>query len=232
MNTPGLTQAARALHYWERRQEIVANNLANSETSGFKAERVFARLLGEAAGPVADTATDLRSGTLRATGNPLDLALEGEGFFVVNTEQGERLTRGGAFRLDEQGQIVDANGNALLGDGGPLTTTSSGSIVIDSAGKVTVDGSEVGTIRVVNIPDGADLQHLGGNLFSTDAQLEPMEADPRLVRQGHVEESNVNTVGSLVDMISIQRSYAAVQRAVTTLDEIRGTASNEIGKPI
>src|SRR5205085_4652182 len=91
----GLSSAASALRYWERRQEIATNNLANTSTDGFKGERVFAKMLGDAL-PVAQTATDLRAGTLRQTGNPLDLAIPGQGFFVVDTPNGQRFTRGGA----------------------------------------------------------------------------------------------------------------------------------------
>lgn len=226
----GMMQAARALQYWERRQEVVSNNLANADTNGFKAERVFARMLGEA-GPVADTSTDRSAGSLRPTGSPLDIALGGQGFLVVETPQGERLSRGGAFRLDEQSRIVDANGNALLGEGGAIVAQG-GSITIDAGGRVSVDGKEVGRLRVETVAPDAPLEHAGANLFVTDAPREPVDDGARLVRQGHLEDSNVNTVGSMVDMISIQRAYSAVQRAMTTLDDVRGTVTNELGKPV
>ena len=230
MKINGMTQAARALQYWERRPEIVTNNLANADTHGFKAERVFARMLGES-GPVADTTTDLRAGTLKVTGSPLDIALGGDGFLVVETPQGERLTRGGAFRLDEQGRIVDPNGNPLLGESGPITAQG-GSIVIEATGRVTVDGKEAGRLRVETLAADAPLEHAGANLFVTTGATQPVDSEARLVRQGHLEESNVNTVGSMVDMISIQRAYASVQKAMSTLDGVRGTIVNDLGKPV
>src|SRR5919199_161705 len=104
MRTNGLTSAASALRYWERRQEVVANNLANVDTTGFKGERVFARLT-EGALPEADTNTDTRGGTLKETGAPLDVALTGDGYLVVDTPQGERLTRGGSFHLDTDRRV-------------------------------------------------------------------------------------------------------------------------------
>src|SRR5690606_10100423 len=109
----GQIRAANALHYWERRQEIAANNLANADTTGFKAEKVFARVMGDAI-PVADAMTDMSAGTLTPTGEPLDLAIGNDAFLVVETPQGERLSRGGSFTLDAEGRIVDSSGNPLL----------------------------------------------------------------------------------------------------------------------
>ncbi len=225
----GMTRAAHALHYYERRQEVLAHNLSNADTSGFKAERVFAQVIGDAL-PAAGTATDLSAGALKVTGEPLDLALGGGGFFVVDTPEGERLTRGGSFGLDAEGRIVDANGNLLLGESGPITV-SGGGIDIGAGGEVRVDGKEVGRLRVDSVPPGAELTHAGANLFLPDPAVGPLAEERRIVRQGALEESNVDTVGSLVDMIGIQRAYSAVQRAVTTLDDVRGTIANEIGKP-
>lgn len=226
----GMTRAANALRYWERRQEIAANNLANANTQGFKAERAFARVLGDAI-PVAEIATDHKAGALSPTGNPLDLALGGEGFFVVETPQGERLTRSGSFRLDADGRIVNQSGHALLGEGGPLVVTG-GAVSVDAAGAVTVDGKEVGKLRVETVPAGTRMAHQGGTLFVPDGARTPVPPEQRVVQQGFLEDSNVNTVGSMVDLISIQRSYSAVQKAMSTLDGIRSTISNELGKPV
>ncbi|HEX7243922.1 MAG TPA: flagellar hook-basal body protein [Longimicrobiaceae bacterium] len=226
-----MASAASALRYWERRQEVAAHNLANVSTDGFKAERVFARMIDDAL-PVADTATDLSGGTLKPSGAPLDLALEGPGFFVVGTEGGERWSRGGSFRLDEAGQVVDASGNALLGEDGPVTVPAGGAVAIDREGVVRVDGKEVAKLRVETSPPGVRLAHEAGTLFVPDAGRAPAQGDARQVRQGFTEESNVSSVGSLVDMISVQRAYASVQKAVTTLDGIRQTISTELGKPV
>jgi flagellar basal-body rod protein FlgF len=230
METNGMIRAANALHYWERRQEIAAHNLANSETTGFKAERVFARIIGDAV-PVADTMTDLSAGVLTPTGEPLDLALAGQGFFVVGTANGERLSRGGSFSLDAEGRIVDARGQPLLGEGGEIVVPA-GAIEIDHRGTVRVDGRAVALLRVETIPAGIRLEHEEGTLFLPDPAREEQPPEERQVRQGHLEASNVSTVGSLVDLISIQRNYAAVQRAVTTLDDIRRTISNDLGRPV
>ena len=225
----GLIRAANALHYWERRQEIAANNLANSDTTSFKAERVFARIIGDQI-PVADTVTDLTAGALTQTGEPLDLALGDGAFFVVQSPDGERLSRGGSFSLDPEGRIVDSRGYPLLGEGGEIIVPD-GSIDIDTAGVLRVEGTAVARLRVETVPVEAQLTHVEGTLFLPDPGRADQAAAERRVKQGHLEGSNVNTVDSLVDLISIQRNYAAVQRAVVTIDEIRGTITNQLGKP-
>jgi flagellar basal-body rod protein FlgF len=228
MEINGMIRSANALHYWERRQEIAAHNLANADTNGFKAERVFARLIGDAI-PVADTSTDRRVGTLKPTEAPLDLALADGAFFVVETPGGERLSRGGSFTLDPEGRIVDARGNFLLGENGPITP-GGGTIEIDGAGVMRVDGKEVAQLRVETIPEGENLVHEEGTLVIPGENRQPQAAEERSVRQGFLEESNVSTIGSLVDLISIQRNYAAVQRAMVTLDGIRSTISNDLAR--
>lgn len=226
----GMLRAARALHYLERRQEVVSNNLANADTSGFKAERAFARALGDAV-PVADTQTDRTAGTLKQTESPLDLALGGDGFFVVQTPDGERWTRSGSFRLDEDSRMVDANGNAVLGEDGPILLPP-GRVEINGDGRIRVEGKDVARLRLDSGPAGASLTHAGGTLFLPDPDGQPLPEDERVVRQGYLETSNVNAVGSLVDMIEIQRAYAAVQRSIVTMDQVRGTITNDLGKPV
>lgn len=230
----GLTSAAASLRYWERRSEVTAHNLANASTDGFKAERVFGRLLGAGGegGTVAQTATDLRAGTFRTTDNPLDLALGTDGFLVVNTPAGERFTRGGSFRLDADRRIVDAAGRPLLGEKGPITVPAGASVAVAPDGSVTADGKPLDRLRVERPGAGATLAHEGGTLFVPDAGRRPVAAADRQLRQGAVEESNVNPVSSMVDMIAVQRAYASVQKAITTLDAVRGTAASELGKPV
>jgi flagellar basal-body rod protein FlgF len=230
MTVNGLIRAAHALHYLERRQEVAAHNLANASTTGFKAERVFGRAIGDAL-PAADTATDFRAGTLVPTGNPLDLALEGDAFLVVETPNGERLSRGGSFRLDEQGRLADQSGNLLLGRDGAIRP-GPGTLDIDGRGVVRAEGIEVGVLRMERAPIGEALQHDAGTLFLPGAERQPLADGTAPLRQGTLEDSNVDSIGAMVDMISIQRAYAAVQKAVVTLDGIRGTVTNDLAKPI
>ena len=249
----GMASASHALRYWERRQEVVSNNLANVGTDGFKAERAFARLL-DGALPAVDTQTDLTAGTLRPTGNALDLAVGGDGFFVVDTPDGERLTRGGAFALDDQRRVVDHNGNPLLAEGGPIvvddvaTAAAAGAeggaaaplepgatealVQVDRDGTVRLGERTLGRLRVETVPPGTRLEHAGGNLFVPPDERGIAAEGAREVRQGMIEESNVSPISALVEMISIQRAFTSVQKAMTTLDDARGTLVSEIGRPV
>ena len=224
----GIAAAASALRYYERRQEIVANNLANADTDGFKAERVFARLIEEAH-PAPDTATDLRRGAFKETGNPFDVATDSDGYFVVSTPQGERLSRGGALQLSPDGILTDASGHALLGEKGVIKL-GPGQITIDRDGLVAVDGDAVDRLRMESVTPGTDMQHDAGTLFIPSPTRQAMALGTRAVKQGFVEESNVNTISTMVDMISVQRAYANAAKALTTLDGIRATISNDLGK--
>lgn len=224
----GIAAAASALRYYERRQEIVANNLANASTDGFKAERVFARLIEENH-PAPDTATDLRRGTFKETHNALDIATDSDGYFVVNTKQGERLSRGGTLQLSPDGVVTDLEGHAVLGEKGVIRV-GPGAITIDQDGLVAVDGEAIDRLRMESVPPGTLLQHDAGTLFVPGATRQALALGTRAVKQGFVEESNVNTVSTMVDMISVQRAYANAAKALTTLDGIRATISNELGK--
>lgn len=235
----GLEAAAAALRYWEQRQEVLANNLANVSTDGFKGERAFARLLADGRTPAIDTVTDLTGGPMTETGAPLDLAVGRDGFFVVQTPAGERLSRGGALHLDAGGQLVDQLDNVVLGEADPKGGTRGPvvlpahvtSVVIDKAGAVVADGRQVGRLRLETVPAGSRLQHEAGGLFAAPGPRMRIELAERTIRQGAREQSNVGTVTALVDMISVQRAYASVQKVLTTIDSARGIAVTELGKP-
>ncbi|HLV26683.1 MAG TPA: flagellar hook basal-body protein [Gemmatimonadales bacterium] len=246
----GMTASVHALRYWELRQEVAAHNLANVSTDGFKGERAFAQLV-EGGHPVIGAATDLSQGSLRPTESPLDIALGDEGFLVVKTPEGERLTRGGSFRFNESGLLVDVNGNPLLTHEGlinmqprelvpdapdtdPLIPPEAGGPVVqvNPDGQVYVNGRSFGMLRVERVPQGTALEREASGLYRPTGATEIIQPNERNVRQGMLEESNVTAVASMVDMIAIQRAYANVQKAVTTLDAIRGLLTSEIGRPV
>ncbi len=201
MGPGALGRAGQAFRYWERRQETVAHNLANASTPGFKGERVFASLL----------------------------ALDGEGFFVLGTPQGERLVRGGSFQLDVSRQLVDAHGNTLLGDSGPIVLPE-GEYEITRSGVVKVEGVDIAALRIVRPREGAVLRREGGVRFQSDLPTVRVDEGEVKVHQGHLEGSNVDPVSAMVEMIDIQRAYSAIQRSVLVMDGVLGKISNDIGK--
>ncbi len=228
-----------------RRLDVISNNLANATTPGFKRDRLqFESLLAAVNNPtrvITPTGdapilageqffTDYSSGPAKQTGNSLDLALDGEGFFVVNTPEGRAYTRQGNFRLDSANRLVTADGHQVLG-GGPLTLTG-GRVDIDSEGKVFVDGGQVGTLDVVDFPKPYNLQKIGNALFipADPAAGGPQPAPPGRVRQGFIEESNVSTIAEMTQLIEANRYFEACQKVVRSYDEMAGKAANELGR--
>jgi flagellar basal body rod protein FlgG len=230
--------SAAALRYWEQRQNIASGNIANVSTDGYKGTHAFARLLGDGASPVIGTSTDFSAGPMTTTGAPLDIAVQGPGFFVVQTANGERLTRGGSMEINATHQLVDRTGDVVLGqadasggNAGPVVIPPGTSkLTIDAGGAVFADGKQIARLRLEQAPAGSQLQHDTNGLF-IPSDTTSIAVAQRTVRQGVVEQSNVSSVGSMVDMIAIQRAYTNVQKVMTTIDAAREIATTEIGKP-
>ena len=225
----GMTSASHALRYWELRQEITANNLANVSTDGFKAEKSFAQLLDGA--PVLSTHIDRKQGNMRMTGQHTDIALGTDSFLVVGTDHGERWSRGGSLRVDPQGFLADQDGHRVLGKKGAIKVGDD-HFIVSKHGIVTVGDQVVDEMRVETASDGRTLEHEGGTLLVPPAVKSSVALDQRDVRQGQVEESNVDSLGTMVDMLSVQRAYAAVEKSIAVLDHVRETATSQLGKPV
>lgn len=212
----------------ERQMDVVANNIANVNTNGFKADHsLFEEFLNTRAhednfsGPdrrvsfVQDRGTfrDLGPGPMQETKNPLDAAIDGSAFFVVQTAGGERYTRDGNFHLNNQGQLVTANGDLVLGNAGPITfQPTDHDINIAPDGTVTVlEGinrldSIRGKLRLASFDDPQKLEKQGANLYA--AGTATAQADSRsTVRQGYIEKSNVNAVEQMSRMVEVMRAY-------------------------
>lgn len=231
VQTNGMSSAAAALQMLERRQAVLANNLANASTRGFKAEMAFSRLMNNALA-ATDTAVDLTAGTLTQTHNPFDVAIEGDGFFVVSTPGGERFVRNGSFSLSADRRLIDGKGNAVLGDDGPITIPPNGRVDIDAAGQILLNGKPLARLRVERVPSGTDLQHEGGTMFVPAATREAVPLAERRVQQGFLEESNVNAMAAMTDMLSVLHRYQAAQKTLSTIDSVRGIAVTDLAKPV
>lgn len=221
---------------------VVANNLANMNTTGFKAQRL---LFEEYLMPVAEASSfaegdqdysyvvdygassNFGAGSISLTENTFDVAIEGEGFFVVDTPAGERFTRNGAFHLDVTGQLVTADGRPVLGEGGPLVfTADDGDVTIAEDGTVSSALGVKGRLRVVQFEDPQTLTRTGDNLFAGD---NPQPAETVRVLQGAVEKSNVSGVIEVTRMIEITRSYTAVSKMMNEGDELLRKAIERLG---
>ncbi|MGI9626409.1 MAG: flagellar hook-basal body protein [Longimicrobiales bacterium] len=224
-----IRSAAQGLRYWELKQAAMSNNLANVSTSGFKAESVYAHLTG-GPGPSGGGATDLTEGAREVTGRPLDVSIEGDAFFVVRTAAGERYTRDGSFSLDANGTLVDKKGNAVLGSDGQSIVLPPGQVDVLTTGEILVDGAALGTFRLEAPAEGTRLAREGGVYFVPAGPGDSAEPTQVRVHQGQLEESNVDPILGMVDMLTIQRNYAALQRTISVADGIEGRIVNDISR--
>lgn len=227
-----------------KRLDVISSNLANANTPGFKKDRMLfeSMLAGNVSPPAVPQAAtadpilqkenlfiDYSGGSITQSGNPLDLAIDGDGFFVVQTPQGRAYTRQGNFRLTADGTLVTTDGFPVLGEGGPLRIEG-GLVEIDGKGALKVDGVEAGTISIVDFPKPYNLTKISGAQFvPAGAQAEPQAATGS-VRQGHLEGSNVETITEMVQMIENSRYYDSCQRMIKGFDSMTAKAVNELGK--
>lgn len=224
--------------------DVLANNLANVTTPGYKKDRIrFESVLASAGAAGADDgvqespmlvqeafSVDFTAGDIKHTGNTFDLALDGDGFFVVNTPEGKAYTRQGNFRIDANGKLVTSDGYEVLGGGAPILIRG-GSVSFDPQGKMFVEGVETGRIDVVDFPQPYDLAKAGSALFvpkTPDAASRA--ATGTKVMQGKLEGSNVNAVEEMVRMIEATRASESCQRLIQNYDQMTSKAVNELGK--
>ena len=226
----------------QKRMDTTANNLANMTTAGFKVEHVVSRDLVEKPAAAKDIPNDIAfsdawmlqrdfsNGPLERTGNALDFAIEGSGFFAVRTAAGEAYTRDGRFSLNSNGELITRNGDIVLGEGGPITlNTEGGPISVSREGSISQDGVVMGAMRVVDFPTPGALERMGSNLWkATDEQ--PQAAENARVMNGFVEGSNVNAVLELTEMIEISRAYTSIAKMIVQSDELRGTSIEKLAR--
>lgn len=208
--------------------ETIANNLANVSTAGFRgSHNVFSSILattGETPlsvlnqdandyGVLSSTQLDSSQGSLVPTGNDLDFAMEGPGYFAVQTAAGPVYTRGGNFRVSPQGRLTTAAGDLVLGDTGPITIVGQ-PVSVSTDGTISVNGAVAGRVRMVEFPPGTAVESAGGTYYTAPAGT-AVAATNSQVRQGMLESSNVNPVTSVVELITAQREVEAMRRVLT-----------------
>lgn len=203
--------------------DVSANNVANLETTGFRAQQLsfqeyLAPIKGQEVGAKRERPLSLvdatlafttsTAGAIQTTRNPLDLAIEGDAYFAVQTDQGERYARDGSFTLDGTGRLVTMDGQPVLADSGLVTVPpTAGEITVDASGQISTKQGTLGRLRLVSFSKSASLQAVGGNLFRSDTPPDQTNAASVRILQGAVERSNVQATFEMSRLAEITRSY-------------------------
>lgn len=236
-NRMGLLEGVETLVGQERRLSQITNNLANVDTAGYKRENVtFWEMLyatnGEdlRVGKASKIITDHGSGSVQQTDNPLDMAIDGPGFFRVQTPQGIRYSRAGNFTLNGAGQLVTPSGYFVLGQGGPIVLEGD-QVTVSNDGRILVDNVEVDQLAIVDFADYEDLEKEGASMFRLKEGAGPEQVvENARMSQGHLEMANVQTTVEMTEMIDLHRAYQTQQKIVQTIDETDGIAISRVGK--
>lgn len=225
------------------RLRVIGHNLANLTTTGFKREVAVARPffdpLDRVAGgdgtqvagarPVMTTFTDQKAGAPKYTANPLDLLIEGDGFFAVATENGEAYTRQGNLQIDASGRLVTADGLPVLGTNGEIRL-STGRPLIDASGQIKENDVVVAQLRVVQVADPATLERLGAGMFGATESTQFLADSAAHVRQGHLEAPNVASMTEMVKLIETMRHFEMSERLMRGYDGMLERAITDLGE--
>ncbi|MCL5283794.1 MAG: flagellar basal-body rod protein FlgF [Armatimonadetes bacterium] len=242
----GIYSAASGMLAEQTVQNAIAANLANLNTVGYKQdvptfrayhEMALNRISGGSATPIGSAGigvqfdritTDFSAGPLSHTGNATDLAITGSGFFVVQTAGGPRYTRAGNFHLTATGELVNADNDPVMGVKGIINVPKGQPMEIGSDGSVNVNGKLVSRLQIVQV-NPQNIQKQGYTLFDAPAgAVQP--AKGYAVRQGYLEQSNVNPIDEMVQMIAVARAYDLAQRAITSQDSTLKEAASNVGQ--
>jgi flagellar basal-body rod protein FlgG len=210
--------------------DVIANNLANANTTGFK--RDFAHIFQGETEFETGTIVDVSPGDLVFTGNDLDTAINGPGFFVIQTPNGVRYTRNGSFSVTANGELVTKDGMPVLNKSGMPITVGKGKVSVQDGGILTVDGNETATFKIVNFSDTKKLEKEGLyrlNWTGSPAEVQDVPA-PHLTSES-LERSNVNAIDEMIHLMSAYREFEAVQKSLRTLmTDMNGKLVQELGK--
>lgn len=225
---------------------IVANNLANSSTPGYKAENIFYHVLKEVSAqgknfdesgslavnyPVEGVkVVDFSQGTLVKTGNSLDMAIEGEGFFSIQQQNRTTYTRNGSFNINQNSELVTSSGLNVLGESGPIKISGT-TIEIDIDGTIRTDGNVAGKLKIVNFKTPQELIRTGDGQYIDEGKAGLTNAETYRVASGYIESSNINPIKEMIKMMDIQRyDFETYQKVMLTLTDLDKISTNRIGK--
>ncbi|MGN0505268.1 MAG: flagellar hook-basal body protein [Lachnospiraceae bacterium] len=251
----GLYTAWTGLYNEQKRLDVIANNIANAATTGYKQEGVtsqsfddlltikvrdYSARTDEKIGSmslgvkVGEVYTNHKQGSMRVTGNTYDLAIDGDGFFQMKVTDSAgrdhiRYTRAGNFTITKEGYVTDADGNHLQGESGDLQVPTDATIVFDTDGTVYANGEAIDKVVIVDFEDYNYLKKYADTMYEPVDGATQTEATGAL-RQGVLEQSNVNVVQEMTQMIAITRAYEANQKVVQTMDSTLDQAVNSVGR--
>jgi len=251
----GLYTAAMGMNVQSKRLDVISNDLANAGTTGYKKDKVsvstfkeeYVKRLDDSQNFIPNEArigkitygakvdevfTDFTQGSIRATSNDTDVAIQGDGFFVVETPNGPAYTRDGSFLVDGEGNLVTSEGYQVMGEDGPISFgedyfSSGAKIVIQNNGMLYLGGEYIDTLDIAAFEDSKALTKLDDNLYTSNGNRTEFTGS---VIQNYLEVSNVNTVDAMVDMITVARAYETNQKMIQTLDSVLDKAVNELGR--
>ena len=246
----GLYTAGTAMLTLQKQMDVVANNFANVQTVGFKEDSMVSRSFNDMlisrindtnvvntyneVGPhnlgihVDSVLTNFVTGSLTQTDKKTDMAIDGDGFFVVQTPQGERYTRNGEFAVTRDGILITNDGYAVMGENG-IINVGGADFTVNTSGDVMVDGEIAGRIRLVSFADNGGLRKEGNNLYNNFSAGAAIDSNAQ-IRQYMVESSNVSMVDNVVDMMTIYRNYESNQKVIQIIDGTLNKAANDLGK--
>ena len=239
----GLYSNAAAMISLQLKQEVTANNLANANTTGYKKDGVFRKYLIDHDTILQNNESDFKriedvdavttyfeQGDISPTGNPLDTAIKGDGFFAVQTPQGVRYTRNGNFQLDQNGLLITGNGYLVLGTNGSIQLQGE-KIMIGDDGTVLVDDVLNDVLQIVDFPKPYQLNKIGDGLFEaapgTANLLDPTQFE---LRQGFLEQANVEVIEEMIEVIRTARDFETNQKSITMQDTTLDRAVNDVGR--
>jgi flagellar basal-body rod protein FlgF len=228
-----------------REMDIVANNIANADTAGFKVESLMTKAEPKAAAftagvsrPVTFVASDgvardFGQGALRKTDAPLDMAIEGQGFYRVTTPQGERFTRDGRFRTDQTGRLTTVAGAPVMDDGGGeiAIDPEKGPVTVAQDGTISQGAERIGKVGVYTFDNLSSLEKTGDNLYQNTSNQQPRPADADVrIRQGMLEGSNVQTILEVTRMIEVSRAYESMAKMMDSNAELSRRSVERMGR--
>ncbi len=253
----GLYTGWTGMRHQQKRLDVMANNVANASTTGYKAEKTTSQSFGERVGvrvrdgsegfktdekigdmslgvKIGEVYTNFDQGSIRQTGNTYDLALDGPGFFTVRVvdralNEHIRYTRAGNFTINADGYVMDMDGNRLQSEAGDLIVPTDQTIKFTEDGGVYANGELIDMISITDFEDYDYLKKFGDTMYEPVDGANEIEAEG-LVRQGYLEMSNVNVITQMTELIAITRAYEANQKVIQTMDSTLDNAVNSVGR--